>query len=62
MSFISFYCRWREWEINEARNMGFTMNERQCFQQWTKIHQLAQQVIKFYKVKCIHKCYIFFCI
>jgi len=39
----TFYCRWREWEINEARSMGFTMNERQCFQQWTKIHQLAQQ-------------------
>lgn len=39
----TFYCRWREWELNEARSMGFTMNERQCFQQWTKIHQLAQQ-------------------
>lgn len=39
----TFYRRWRDWEVAQARHMGFTFNERQCYEAWAEIHALAQQ-------------------
>jgi len=38
-----YFHRWRDWEVEQARHIGFTFNERQCFESWSVIHNLAQQ-------------------
>ncbi|CAK8689192.1 unnamed protein product [Clavelina lepadiformis] len=40
---LSFFKRWREWELYQASLVGFSLTERQCLQDWAFIHSLAQQ-------------------
>ena len=42
--FFSFFKRWRDWELQQADLIGYTLTERQCLQDWAFIHSLAQQV------------------